>query len=109
MKLEGKAAVVTGASRGCGRATALDLARGGCSVLINYSRSKEQAEFAERDTFTLHPNGVADDLQNSCVTGQLGKRSHSEDSPPVDKRYYLQEFVTQTIVLKYQQQVHSDS
>ena len=53
MKLEGKAAVVTGASRGCGRATALDLARGGCSVLINYSRSKEQAEEVAQEVEAL--------------------------------------------------------
>lgn len=44
MKIEGKAAVVTGASRGVGRATALDLAEGGCAVLINYSSSKDEAE-----------------------------------------------------------------
>lgn len=44
MKIDGKAAVVTGASRGVGRATALMLAEGGCSVVVNYSRSKEEAE-----------------------------------------------------------------
>ena len=43
MNLQGKAAIVTGASRGVGRATALALARGGCSVLINHSRSAERA------------------------------------------------------------------
>ena len=44
MELDAKVAVVTGSTRGVGRATALDLARGGCSVVINYSRSKEEAE-----------------------------------------------------------------
>ena len=44
MNLQDKAAVVTGASRGVGRATALALARGGCSVLVNYSRSRNEAE-----------------------------------------------------------------
>lgn len=44
MELEGRGAVVTGASRGVGRATALALAKRGCSVVINYSQSKEQAE-----------------------------------------------------------------
>ena len=44
MKITGKAAVVTGASRGVGRATALALARGGCHVAINYSRSRDEAE-----------------------------------------------------------------
>lgn len=44
MQIEGKAAVVTGGGTGVGRATALRLARGGCSVLINYSRSRDEAE-----------------------------------------------------------------
>ena len=41
MDLKGKAAVVTGSSRGAGRATALALAKQGCDVLINYSSSQE--------------------------------------------------------------------
>jgi 3-oxoacyl-[acyl-carrier protein] reductase len=44
MQLEGKVAVVTGASRGVGRATALELGRGGCAVAVNYSRSQAEAE-----------------------------------------------------------------
>ncbi|MSU20557.1 MAG: SDR family oxidoreductase [Pedosphaera sp.] len=44
MNITGKTALVTGASRGVGRATALALARGGCSVAINFSRSRHEAE-----------------------------------------------------------------
>jgi 3-oxoacyl-[acyl-carrier protein] reductase len=44
MELEGKAAIVTGSASGVGRETALMLARRGCSVLVNYSRSREEAE-----------------------------------------------------------------
>jgi len=44
MDIKGKAAVITGASRGVGAATALALAKGGCSVLINYNGSKDAAE-----------------------------------------------------------------
>jgi NAD(P)-dependent dehydrogenase (short-subunit alcohol dehydrogenase family) len=44
MEIQGKAAVVTGASRGVGKATALALAARGCDVLVNYSSSKTQAE-----------------------------------------------------------------
>lgn len=44
MKIEGKAAIVTGASRGVGRSAALQLARGGCHVAVNYSSSKAEAE-----------------------------------------------------------------
>lgn len=42
--LEGKVAVVTGASRGIGRAVALKLSEEGAAVVINYNGSAEKAE-----------------------------------------------------------------
>jgi 3-oxoacyl-[acyl-carrier protein] reductase len=42
--LEGKVAVVTGASRGIGRAVVLRLAREGCDIAVNYRTSRESAE-----------------------------------------------------------------
>jgi len=44
MNLEGTAAIVTGAGTGVGQQTAILLAEQGCSVLVNYSRSREGAE-----------------------------------------------------------------
>ncbi len=44
MDLSERAAIVTGGGTGVGRATALALAKQGCSVLVNYSRSKDGAE-----------------------------------------------------------------
>jgi 3-oxoacyl-[acyl-carrier protein] reductase len=43
MKLEGKTALVTGASRGIGAATALLLARHGAAIAVNYYKNKEAA------------------------------------------------------------------
>lgn len=45
--LEGKTAVVTGASRGIGRAIALKLASQGAAVVINYNGSEEKAREVE--------------------------------------------------------------
>ncbi len=68
MELEGRAAIVTGAGTGVGRATALALARRGCSVLVNYSRSREAAEKTAAEARALgvtaiaHRCDVADDV-----------------------------------------------
>ena len=56
MRLEGKKAIVTGASRGLGRAMALAFAREGADVLVNYANREGQA------------NEVA------AAIGQLGRR-----------------------------------
>jgi 3-oxoacyl-[acyl-carrier protein] reductase len=67
MDVQGKAAVITGGGTGVGRATALELARRGCSVLVNYSRSQAEAEATAAELRSLgvqavtHQADVADD------------------------------------------------
>ena len=59
MEIEGKAAIVTGSGTGVGRATALQLARRGCAVLINYSRSQDAAEQVASEVRALGVKSVA--------------------------------------------------
>jgi len=67
MDLGGKAALVTGSAVGIGRATALALARGGCHVVINYTRSEAEAKETVREVeglgrrALLHRCDVSDD------------------------------------------------
>ena len=46
--LSGKVAIVTGASRGIGRETALTLAGYGATVIVNYCGSKDKADVYKR-------------------------------------------------------------
>ncbi len=59
MEIAGRAAVVTGGGTGVGRATARMLAERGCSVLINYSRSKDEAEAAAAECAGLGVRALA--------------------------------------------------
>jgi 3-oxoacyl-[acyl-carrier protein] reductase len=57
-RLDGRIALVTGASRGIGRATALALAQAGAHVLVHYGRSAAEADAVVAEIRTA--GGVAD-------------------------------------------------
>src|SRR5690625_4363777 len=59
MILAGKNALVTGASRGIGRAIALELATHGANVAVNYAGSKDKAEEVVNDIKQLGRESVA--------------------------------------------------
>ncbi len=60
-RIDGKTALVTGASRGIGRAIALELAREGAKVAVNYSSSEGKAK------------AVADEIQKMGGTAMVIK------------------------------------
>jgi 3-oxoacyl-[acyl-carrier protein] reductase len=54
--LDNRVAIVTGSSRGIGRAIATALAREGCKVVVNYFHSKEKAMQVSQEIEGITPN-----------------------------------------------------
>ena len=57
--MEGKVALVTGGSRGIGRAIALALADGGATVVINYNGSRDKAMDLKQEICLLYTSRCA--------------------------------------------------
>jgi 3-oxoacyl-[acyl-carrier protein] reductase len=74
--LENKVAIVTGASRGIGRAIALSLASYGASVVVNYCGSKEKAEEVVQEIRTA--GGVASTYQADVADAEAVKLMFSD-------------------------------
>jgi 3-oxoacyl-[acyl-carrier protein] reductase len=77
--LSGKTALVTGASRGIGRATALALAEAGARILIHYGRSTREAEslVAEIQTNGGRADAISADLGTPDGASLLAKQVRS--------------------------------
>jgi 3-oxoacyl-[acyl-carrier protein] reductase len=83
MELDGRVALVTGASRGIGRGIALDMAEAGADVLVNYLENKKGAEQTVADirakggTAILHQADVRDresvQVMVDAAIGAFGK------------------------------------
>jgi 3-oxoacyl-[acyl-carrier protein] reductase len=69
MRLEGRVAIVTGASRGIGRAIALAFAGEGADVVVNYLESREQALEAKDQILGLGRRGLALQADVSDASG----------------------------------------
>jgi 3-oxoacyl-[acyl-carrier protein] reductase len=75
-ELAGKTALVTGSSRGIGRSIALELARRGAHVVVNYRAGAEQAEAvrAEIDALGVPALAIAADVSQAPAVEQLFAR-----------------------------------
>jgi glucose 1-dehydrogenase len=71
MKLRDKVAIVTGGSRGIGRATAIELAANGADVVVSYARHREEAEQVARAIEALGRRAV-------LFQGDVGNREQDE-------------------------------
>jgi 3-oxoacyl-[acyl-carrier protein] reductase len=77
--LAGKTALVTGASRGIGRATAIALAAAGAQVLVHYGRGTNEADgvVAEIRKAGGRADAIAIDLAAADGAGKLARQARS--------------------------------
>jgi NAD(P)-dependent dehydrogenase (short-subunit alcohol dehydrogenase family) len=76
-QLHGKKALVTGASRGMGRATALALAAAGAEVPVHYSSSEQAAHAVVAEIMSKggKAHAIPADLQSDRGPFELSERS----------------------------------
>jgi 3-oxoacyl-[acyl-carrier protein] reductase len=79
-QFEGKSAIVTGGTRGIGKAIVLELANRGCNVAFNYSKSAEEAEKlkAEIEAIGVKAFAAQCDVANTEATAEFVKQAREE-------------------------------
>src|SRR3989440_7342550 len=76
-QFSGRVAIVTGATRGLGRAIALELARRGADVAFNYAKSAEAAETLKSEIEALGVRALATqlDVANTDASAEMVKQT----------------------------------
>ena len=88
--LDGKVAIVTGASRGIGRETALRLGAAGAAVVVHYRTQREGADEVVRAIEA--GGGRAFSLQANFSDPSAPRRFYEKLDPELERRYGSREF-----------------
>ena len=78
IQLENKTALVTGASKGIGKGTALELARLGCNVIVNYNSDQAGAQItvAEIQALGRQAFAIGGDVGDAAAVDAMFKQSY---------------------------------
>src|SRR5436190_228991 len=84
MDLKGKVALVTGGSRGIGRAICIRLARDGASVAINYRRAGSEAESVRQEIAAMSGRAITiqADISEPEQVARMSALVHDSLGPP---------------------------
>lgn len=79
-QFEGKSAIVTGGTRGIGKAIVLELARRGCNVAFNYSKSAGEADALKAEVEALGVKAIAGqcDVASTEAAAEFAKNVATE-------------------------------
>ncbi len=72
-QFQGKSAIITGGTRGIGKAIALELAKRGCNIAFNYSKSADEAETlkAEIEALGVMAHAAQCDVANTSAAAEF--------------------------------------
>src|SRR5258705_12656036 len=104
-QFSGRAAIVTGATRGIGRAIALELARRGADVAFNYAQSAEAAEAlkAEIEAFGGRALSSQGDVANTEAAADMVKQT-KDAFGRIDFRVNNAGIVRDTLILRMKEE-----
>ena len=80
----GRSVIVTGGTRGIGKAIVLELARSGANVAFNYSKSADEAQALKSEVEKLGVKALAEqcDVANTEIAPVLGGKKHERVFQP---------------------------
>ena len=80
MEFKDKVAIITGGTRGIGRAIALELAKNGCNIVFNYSKSADAANALVKEIESMGAKALSFQVDAASLDGakKYGERDQGK-------------------------------